>query len=97
VPSLQASLEGTVNIADSWGNGPGGAFQITVASTVGNSAAVNQIKHLQNPFISFCIERNEYVVNGGAKLVENWRFEIPFRATQNSDSPMSPATDHGVT
>jgi hypothetical protein len=36
-------------------------------------------------------------VNGGAKLVENWRFEIPFRATQNSDSPMSPATDHGVT
>ncbi len=62
LPKAQAALEGVVSIADSWGNGPGGAFSISVTSPAGaNSAAVNQIVALGNPFTAFCLERNEFV------------------------------------
>ena len=66
-PPLQAALEGTINIADSWGNGPGGAFIIDV--TVATSLAMQQVQGSGDPFTSFCIEKNEYFVLGSGYSV----------------------------
>jgi hypothetical protein len=50
-PALKA---GVVNIADGLGNGPGGAFQITVTDGAGLGGSASS-------FQSFCVERNEYI------------------------------------
>ena len=58
-PQSQAALEGMINIADSWGNGPGGAFSIDI--TTATSTAMQQMQGQGDPFIAFCLERNEFV------------------------------------
>lgn len=72
VPQTQAALEGMINIADSWGNGPGGAFLIDI--TTATSTAMQQMQGKGDPFVAFCLEKNEFVSvpgNGYSVTVNN--------------------------